>query len=194
MAAGVLLAAGQSRRMGEANKLLLPVDGRPLVRLCAQTLLEAGLARVVVVLGEQAGRVRRALEDLPLQFVENQRFQEGMGTSLATGIRALSDSFDHAVIALGDMPAIAPDTIRALLRAGGGRGIRVPEHLGRRGHPVVFDLTRYRGELMALEGARGARDILRAHPEEVTRVPVADPGVVLDLDTKEEYEVWLRSK
>jgi molybdenum cofactor cytidylyltransferase len=177
--------------MGEANKLLLPVDNEPLVRVCARTLLAAGLSPVIAVLGSQGDEVRQALAGLEVRCIENPRYLQGMGTSLAAGVAALPATVDTAVIALGDMPSVDPETIRALLRAGGERGIVVPEHRGRRGHPVVFDLSRYREELMALSGDRGARTILKAHPDDVARVPVDNPGVLLDLDTRQEYETWL---
>ena len=192
MTGGILLAAGESRRMGEAAKLLLAVGGQPLVRVCARALVDAGLAPVIAVLGSRAQEVRESLAGLPVRCIDNPRFSRGMGTSLAAGVAALPATLDAAVIALGDMPAVGSETVRVLLLARGERGITVPVYRGRRGHPVVFDLSRYREHLQALDGDRGARAILEAHPDDVARVPVDDPGVVLDLDTREEYEGWLR--
>lgn len=191
MTAGVLLAAGESRRMGESLKLLLPAGGEPLVRHAARALLDAGLSPVVAVVGYRAPEVAKALAGLPLECVTNPRFARGMGTSLAAGVGALPAAAEVAVIALGDMPAVRPDTIRTLLRDRRESGIAVPLCQGRRGHPVVFDLTRYRNQLLALDGDLGARAILAAHPEDVARVPVEDPGVLLDLDTRGEYEAWM---
>jgi len=177
--------------MGEVSKLLLPVGGEALVRVSARALVDAGLSPVVAVLGCRAAEVERALTGMPLQCITNPRFAQGMGTSLALGITALPPAATCAVVALGDMPAVHPDTIRTLLRARGPLGIAAPVYRGRRGHPVVFDLLRYRAQLGTLDGEAGARAILDAHPEDVARVPVEDPGVVLDLDTPEQYQTWL---
>lgn len=188
--AGLLLAAGESQRMGRC-KLLLPIGGVAMVRVAATALLGAGLSPVLAVLGSRAAEVAAALVGLPLVCITNPRFTQGMGTSLAAGVAALPSSATSAVIALGDMPGVRPDTIRALLAARGTRGIAVPTYRGLRGHPVVFDMQRYRGSLEQWKGDRGARALLAGHPEDVVEVPVEDPGVTVDLDTQEEYLAWL---
>jgi len=175
-------------------KVLLPTGGVPLVRIVATTLLDAGLSPVLAVLGFRAPEVAAALAGLPVVCITNPRFAQGMGTSLAAGIAALPSSTTSAVIALGDMPGVLPETIRALLLARGSRDIAVPSYGGRRGHPVVFEMQRYRAWLEHLDGDRGARAVLASHPEDVVEVPVEDPGVVLDLDTKEEYLAWLHTR
>ncbi len=185
--AGVLLAAGASTRMGGAAKLLLPVAGRPMVRASASVLLEAGLSPVMVVLGWRAREVQDALAGLTVQVLRNPDFRRGMGSSLAAGVAALGPDVTTAVVALADMPWIRPETVRALLEARRDRGIAVPVFQGRRGHPVVFDLTRYRGALTELEGDRGARSILRRNPGDVVGLAVSDPGVLCDVDTPEDY-------
>lgn len=192
MTAGLIVAAGESRRMGSC-KVLLPAGGVPLVRIVATTLLDAGLSPVLAVLGFRAPEVAAALAGLPVICTTNPRFAQGMGTSLAAGVAALPSPTTSAVIALGDMPGVLPETIRALLLARGSRGIAVPTYGGQRGHPVVFEMQRYRAWLEHLGGDRGARALLVTHPEDVVEVPVEDPGVVLDLDTQEEYLAWLHT-
>ncbi len=190
-AAGVVLAAGLGRRMGGPEKLLLPVRGLPLVRHAVRTLLDAGLSPVVVVVGEGAGgeAVGKALSGLPVRLVVNPRAREGMGTSLATGVSSLPPETREAAVVLGDMPRVEPETLRRLLerRRETGAGIAVPTWQGRRGHPVVFDLRRYREELGALEGDEGARAVLAANRSDVLEVEAGDPGVVADVDTPEDY-------
>lgn len=190
MIAGLLLAAGQSRRMGGGSKLLLPIAGKTLVRRAAETLLAAELAPVLVVVGQDPEAVRRELAGLPLGFVENPRYADGMASSIVAGVSALGDAPRAVAIALGDMPRTSPDTVRALLRAfaASGKGIAVPVHGSRRGHPVVFDLREYRHALLALDGDAGARSVLATHSEDVLEVPVDDPGVLIDVDTPEDYE------
>ncbi len=197
-AAGVVLAAGRGRRMGGPEKLLLPVDGVPLVRHAASTLLDAGLSPVVVVVGSGAGAeaVGRALCGLPVRLVVNPSASEGMGTSLARGVSALPPGARTVAVALGDMPRVEPDTLRRLLegQGGTGAGIVVPTWRGRRGHPVIFDLRRYREELLALGGDVGARDVLAAHPADVLEVEAGDPGVVADVDTPEDYRTLAQGR
>ncbi len=189
MTAGVLLAAGASRRMGGTNKLLLPVGGRPMVRRPAEALVGAGLEPVIVVLGRDADAVAEALAGLPVRQVRNPDPDEGMGGSLRRGCEALPAGADAVAVALGDLPGLRPEAVRRVVEAfrRSPRGIAVPVHRGRRGHPVVLDLGRYRAELLALGGDRGARSLLRTHPHDVLEVPVDDPGVVADVDTPEEY-------
>ena len=102
----VLLAAGASTRFGTANKLVAEIDGRPLVRAVADAVLGAGVAEVVVVTGADAALIERALQGLPVRFVHNARWQDGMGSSIAAGVAALCDTADAAFIVPGDMPLL----------------------------------------------------------------------------------------
>ncbi|MEM1418827.1 MAG: NTP transferase domain-containing protein, partial [Myxococcota bacterium] len=186
----LVLAAGRSSRMGAANKLLVPVDGEAMVRRVVRAVLGAGVETVVVVTGHEAEAVRAALEDFPVELVHNERFAEGMGTSLGAGVRALERRVDAAFVCLGDMPRLAPAHLEALTAAYApreGRLVVVPVHgegkARERGHPVLFD-ARFFPELAALEGDRGARRLLDEHADVAAMVPL-DAAVLLDVDTPE---------
>ena len=185
MIAGVLLAAGSSRRMGTGSKLLAPVGGTPVVRHGAENLLAAGLAPLVVVLGAAEAGVREALSGLEVRFVRNPDHGRGMASSIVAGVGSLDPEVDTLVLALGDMPGVRPATVSNLLRAfrDSRCNIAVPVYQGVRGHPVVFGLGAYRAELLGLRGDSGARSILGAHAQDVLSVPVTDPGVRIDVDT-----------
>ena len=203
--AGVILAAGFSRRFGPFNKLVLPVDGEPMVRRVATVALEAGLAPVVVVTGHQADAVWTALEGLPVDFVHNPAAQTGLASSLVAGVRALPEAVVGAAILLADMPRVKSATVRVVAEALGlgarepatrepgirepgiGGTVSVPVHDGRRGNPVAWGRAHF-GEILALEGDRGARDLLDRHPSCVVEVPVDDPGVLRDVDTLQAWE------
>src|SRR5262249_28167518 len=115
--AAVVLAAGRSSRMGGPNKLLAEIGGRPLVRIVAETVLASRAHPVVVVTGHERERVEVALARLPVTFVHNPNYAEGLGTSLKAGVAALPAEVDGAVICLGDMPQVDAALIDQLIDA-----------------------------------------------------------------------------
>jgi len=185
--AGVVLAAGRSSRMGGANKLLADIGGLPMVHRVVETALDAELEPVVVVVGHDADRVRRALDDLPVRFVTNAGFARGLSTSVGAGIQAIDGEADGAVVLLADMPWVSADDVRALTAAFGHDGagaICVPVVAGKRGNPVLWPARTF-AALRALEGDVGARHLLAERPDEVREVRVPDDGVLRDIDTPE---------
>jgi molybdenum cofactor cytidylyltransferase len=183
--AGVLLAAGTSSRFGTANKLLAEVDGEPLVRRAARTLGIADLHPLVAVVGHEADRVREALDGLGFAFVTNPDYAEGQATSVAAGVRSL-DAVDAAVFALGDMPFVDADSVRALVagyRSGHGTALAAA-HGGRRGNPVLFD-ARHFPALSNVDGDVGGRGILLS-AERGALVETGDPGVTRDVDVPDD--------
>ena len=165
----VVLAAGRGTRFGSTKQLAL-VDGRPLLRATVESLLDAPLAEIVVVLGHDADAVRAALEGLPVRTVLNDRFAEGMGTSLGAGIDALDASCDAALVALGDQPIPAGIVERLVERWRRGDAAAVaPVYAETRGNPVLFDASTF-GELRQLAGDRGGRDLLDRLGERVALV------------------------
>lgn len=184
---GVLLAAGQSRRMGRRNKLLEEIDGDAMIRRAAQTALASGIEQLTVVTGHQAAAVRERLDGLSVRFVACATYAQGLAESLKSGIAALPSEADGALICLGDMPRLKSATLTQLLGAFDpieGRSICVPVHNGKRGNPVLF-AKRFFTEILDLSGDSGAKSLLGAYPENVVEVIVDDPGILLDLDTPE---------
>lgn len=183
--AGVVLAAGQSKRMGEANKLLEPVLGEPMVRRVVRTALDGGLDPVIVVLGHQEAEVRESLHGLPVQFVWNPEYQAGMGTSVGCGIGELGPDAAGAMILLGDMPWVSPEQVKQLTRAfspNEDRGICVPMVRRKRGNPIVW-AARYFHHLKALDGDIGARHLLSEYDLDVCEVQMSGDEVLRDIDT-----------
>ncbi len=185
--AAVVLAAGLSRRMGGSNKLLAELDGAPIVTRVVDALLASRAEPILVVVGHEAERVRAALEGRPVTFVPNPDYEEGLGASLRTGIAAVPEDVDGALVALGDMPWIRSEHVDALVAAfdpGGPGTICVPVHDRKRGHPVLWS-RRHFGEMRKLGGDVGARELLERHADEVLAVTVDDPAVHIDVDTPE---------
>ncbi|HEX3974399.1 MAG TPA: molybdopterin-binding/glycosyltransferase family 2 protein [Stellaceae bacterium] len=183
--AGIILAAGRSSRMGAMNKLLIPIEGKPMVRRAAEAVLAAQLAPVVVVTGHQQDQVEEALKDLPITFLNNKDFAAGMSTSLRVGLNAMPAECDGALVALGDMPLITAAEIGQLVNAFNpveGRAIVVPTRRGKRGNPVLW-ARRFFDEMTAAGGDMGARHLFEAYPEAIVEVEMAGDGVLTDIDT-----------
>lgn len=186
----LLLAAGCSRRAGPRNKLLRAIEGEPMIRRVARTVLDAALP-CLVVLGHEGEQVRAALEGLPLRYVDNPAYAQGMASSIVAGIEALrarASPVEAVAIVLGDMPYLRAADLRQLCasyRSCSPPRIVAPEAGAgperRLGNPVLWPRA-YFDALAQLEGDRGARDILRAHPDALVRVPIDHEGVLLDLD------------
>lgn len=183
--AAIVLAAGRSTRMGDANKLTLPLGGKPLVCHVVDTLLASDVGAVHVVTGHEAQAVEQALADRPVSFVHNPDFATGMASSIAAGIRAVADA-DAALLCLADMPDLSVSTVAALLRAWDAADvIALPVRGGRRGHPVLFGAAHFEA-LRRLRGDRGARDLLACAAPHIVEVQTADPGVHFDVDTPDD--------
>jgi molybdenum cofactor cytidylyltransferase len=190
----LVLAAGESRRMGR-QKLLLPFGDATVVEAVVRNALASRLGRTLVVVGADRDAVRARVEPLGVETVTNEDFAAGMLTSVQAGFRALPQDAEAAVVMLGDQPFITPrviDTVIGTFEAG-RKGIAVPVHGGRRGHPVIIGL-KYRAEIMALDPADGLRRLVRAHPEDVQEAEVDDPNVLRDLDMPKDYERAVRGK
>lgn len=183
--AGLLLAAGQSRRMGPENKLLADLDGKPMVRHAAETLQASKAEGLTVVTGHETEAVRACLSDFPARFAFNADYALGLAETVKRGIAALPDSAEGVLICLGDMPRLRVETLNKLIAAFDpqeGRAICVPVYQGKRGNPVLF-ARRFFPEILELSGDTGAKALIGAYEDHVVEITVEDPGVLLDLDT-----------
>lgn len=185
-------AAGMSTRMG-SPKQLLPFGGKTVLQTVVDTLLEANLDGILVVLGHRADAVRESLAERPVSFYLNHDYRNGMFSTILCGLSALEKSADAALIALGDQPNVRASVVRKVAAAyqNGSRGIVVPVYRGKRGHPALVDLGRYLSEIRSLTGEEGLKPVMRGHPDDTLEVEVADEGVLKDIDTPEEYRAEL---
>jgi molybdenum cofactor cytidylyltransferase len=182
--AALLLAAGQSRRMG-SNKLLEEIDGRPMIARTAQRLLSSRARPIVAVLGNQADAVDAALGKLPVERVRNPAYTEGLSTSLKRGLAALPPEIDGVIVCLGDMPLVAGRDLDRLIAAFNpleGRAIVVPTRRGKRGNPVLW-AKRFFPEMAELAGDVGAKHLIGEHAELVCEVEMETDSVLVDIDT-----------
>ena len=191
--AALVLAAGAGRRMRGQDKLLEPVDGRPVVRLVAEAAGASRADEVVVVLPPGADARRAALAGLGAAIVEAPDWAEGMAASLRAGLAAVAARAEAVVVLLADMPEVTARDIDRLI-AGfdpeeGREIVRAVAADGAPGHPVLFG-RRFFESLAALSGDRGAREVLADAGEFVVEVRLPGQGAVTDLDTPEAWAAW----
>jgi molybdenum cofactor cytidylyltransferase len=188
----LLLAAGQSRRMGGPNKLLAEIDGAPMVTRVAQRLLASRARPIIAVLGNQADAVDSALGKLPVERVRNPEFAAGLSTSLKRGIAALPSDLDGVIVCLGDMPLISGRHLDRLIAAFNpleGRAIIVPTRRGKRGNPVLWS-RRFFAEMAELTGDVGAKHLIGEHAEFVAELEMDDDAVLVDIDTPQALDAF----
>lgn len=192
----VLLAAGLSSRMGKQNKLLIDIQGQPLVRRTASTLAsysyeENGFEEIIVVLGHEANLVREALKGLPVQIVVNEDYQEGQMTSVHAGMRALSKDCDGIMICLSDLVLLEHSDLKAMHLAFDEceTAILVPQYKGERGNPIILARSQ-REAIIAGEKNLGCRKLIQKRPEEVTVFEARNDHLSVDLDTPEALEAF----
>jgi molybdenum cofactor cytidylyltransferase len=186
--AAIVLAAGRSARMG-AHKLLLPLNGKPLLAWSIAAACDSTARPVIVALGRAADEVAAALPAGPYTIVVNQRFAEGMGTTLARAIASLPPTATGALILLGDQPFMPTAVIDAVLAAARAQPARIVTgaYGQRQGHPVYLP-RRVFAELLALRDDAGARTIIAREADSVIRIPVADEDAQFDVDTLADYQ------
>ena len=191
MTAIVLLAAGESRRMGQP-KQLLDFKGVPLLRHVALTALAVG--PVIVVLGALADSLRFALDGIPVEIVVNEQWEAGMGASIQTGLRLLEGRGDvtGAILALADQPFVTAEFFARLIaeHVRSGKGIVAASYAGTVGVPAYFSRAAF-PHLMALPAGQGCKGVILAQVDD--RVLFECPEAELDLDTPEDYRAALQA-
>jgi len=187
MLSGIILAAGESRRMGR-QKALLPYAGSTVIEHIVSQVLASGVDEVLVVLGHEAEAVQARLRGNAVRIVLNDRYRDGMLSSVRAGLAALPEGTRSAAIFLGDQPQVRADVVRRLIARyhDCGQPILVPRHRGRGGHPAIISMD-FRAEILGQHDNVGLRGLFHAHAEKVYHEDVDDPGVLEDLDTPEDY-------
>jgi molybdenum cofactor cytidylyltransferase len=189
--AGLVLAAGSSRRMG-SPKQLLPIDGKPLLELVVGQVCASKVDHVVVVLGAAAAEIRGRVNLGRATVLVNPDHASGMASSLRAGLASLAGGVDRAVVILGDQPDVTASQLDQLLELQEASGLPAAalSFSGLLHPPVVLERELW-GDLMALEGDVGCRAVIRARPELVAKLPVAgDLTHPVDVDTPEDYELF----
>ena len=182
--AAILLAAGRSRRMGSC-KQLLPLGDRTVISRCLDALVTGGVGEVVVVVSEEGSEVAEAARANPARIVVNPETAGDMASSVRVGHDALPAEACGVIVALCDYPLVSAATVTRLIEEhmDSPGSIIIPCHGGRRGHPLLFP----RVTLNELTSGLILRDLVQHNPERIRCLDVDDPGVLIDMDTPEDY-------
>jgi molybdenum cofactor cytidylyltransferase len=193
MISAIVLAAGESKRMGRP-KQLLAWQGKTLLRHVLESLMKSNADEIILVLGHEAEAIRKSLPPFQIKIVINPDYQQGMASSLRQGLLAIDPRSEAFLVLLADQPGIGPEIMNRMIRdfqqANPKRGIVRPVYRGLQGHPVLISV-RYLQEAIQLQGDVGARQILMNHPEDILEMDVDQDVVLKDIDTPEEYQKYM---
>lgn len=195
MIVAVILSAGESSRMGRP-KALLPIDGVRFVEKIVSTLKSTDVGNIIVVLGHNAEEIRRKISDLPVTILINHDYKQGQLSSLQVAIRHLESSggpVDGILVHLVDHPYIEAKLVNLMIDRfyETKKLIVVPRFQDRRGHPVIFARALF-SELLAAGTDQGAKPVVHAHRDDTLEIDTDDKGVLIDIDTPEEYRLHVK--
>ena len=172
-------------------KQLLTIGRQRMIEVALDNLQTSRVDEIIVVLGFAVDEVRPLVEGKEkVKVVINHQFAEGMSSSIHQGLKEISPRATGILIALADQPFILPEVMNVLIDEfqAGEKGIVLPVYEGQRGHPVILDRKKYEGELLALQGDVGGKEIVHGHPQDVLEVAVDSKGVLMDIDAPEDYQ------
>ena len=192
---GVILAAGNSTRMGKDNKLLRNVGDASLVRNTAVEMLNSDVDSCSIVLGYQSDKVAEVIKDLNISLILNPLWQEGQASSLKAALNTLDDTYSDLLIMLGDLPGVKSRHINTiieehLLTNNRRSKITIPSFNGKKGNPVIWGRSFF-PDLSNLEGDAGGRALFNHHPAAINLLDMDDPAGVTDTDTPEDFENFM---
>ena len=182
----IVLAAGKGERMG-AIKPLIEIDGRPALARVVDTLRDAGIERVIVILGYKAEEIQKNIDLSDCVVAVNDDYESGMGSSLSLGVSLVSPEATGFLVVHADMPYVQETTVRKVIaRASAGAKIVAPVCSGVRGFPVYLDSGCREELLPTLKGEIGARVYIAQHEQDLVLIEVDDPGAIIDIDRPQD--------
>jgi molybdenum cofactor cytidylyltransferase len=183
----MILAAGESRRMGKA-KLLLPFKGKTIIETIIKNVIRSKADKILVVLGSDKEKIERKIKSFPLEFAFNPDYRSGMLSSIQRGFKALPEDAQAVLIILGDQPSVSSQVINKIIAAykKTSKGIVLPVYKKERGHPVLIDI-KYRQEVAKLSPKIGLRKLVYNRPDDIFEVKVETSSVLRDIDDAEDY-------
>ena len=187
MISAILLAAGQSKRMGDENKLVKNFQGIPLIKHSVRNILASFIGELIIVLGHQKEIIEKLIDkNEKIKFVFNQDFESGIATSIKTGLNHLSEETEAFFICLGDMPMVNKDIFNLLIKSKNNREIIVPTYKNKQGNPILFSKS-MKKKIMTIEGNVGAKKILELNKDKILNIETNDQNVTRDFNTRANF-------
>jgi len=187
MIAAILLAAGQSKRMAGENKLTKEIQGTPLIKHSVKNILASSIDELIVVLGHQKEIIEKLIDkNEKIKFVFNKDFENGMASSIKTGLNNLSKKTEAFFICLGDMPMLSPDIYNKLIKSKDNKEIIVPTYKGQQGNPVLFDKS-MKEKVLDIRGDVGAKKILGLNKATVLNLEINNQSIVKGFNTQSDF-------
>ena len=184
---GMILAAGESKRM-EVPKMLLPFGNLTMIEKVIDNIYASGVKKIIVVLGADHDKILKTIGLKHVIHCYNDNYKEGMLSSVKCGFKSLPDDFKAVMVFPGDMPLITPEIVRKIINSyyQTGKGIVVPVHMKKRGHPLLID-HKYKEEIDKIEPDVGLRSLAGKFRDDLLEVETDDSGVLHDIDTRDDY-------
>ena len=189
----IVLAAGLSRRMGPANKLLLPYGKSTVIGHVINELIESNIKNIIVVVGHEEDKVRSALKSFDLEYVYNKDYQSGMTSSIQAGVEASTNATGY-LICLGDMPLLSSKEYQEILREinqSKGKRIIRPFRGALPGHPIYFS-GHFRDEILGHQEKEGCRGVIKPNLEYLKKIEMKSAGILRDIDSQEDFNSLLK--
>jgi len=187
MISAILLAAGQSKRMDGENKLIKEIQGSPLLKHSVKNILASSIDELIVVLGYQKEVIEKIIDkNEKVKFVFNKNFEDGMASSIKTGLDNLSEKTEAFFICLGDMPMVSHDIYNQLIKSKDNKEIIVPTYKGQQGNPVLFDKS-MKEKVIDISGDVGAKKILELNKDKILNLEINDQSITMGFDTQDNF-------
>ena len=187
MISSILLAAGQSKRMNNENKLVKEVQGIPLIKHSVKNILSSQIDELIIILGYQKDIVEKQIEkNERVKVIFNKEFESGMASSIKLGLKNLSQKTKYFFICLGDMPMINHSIYNELINSKKNKEIIVPTYKGTQGNPVLFSKS-MKEKIMIIQGDTGAKKILKTNKNKILNIEINDVNILKDFNTKENF-------
>jgi len=187
MISAILLAAGQSKRMTDENKLTKEIQGIPLIKHSVKNILASSVDELIIVLGYQKEIVEKLIDKHEkIKFVFNKDFKSGMASSIKVGLNHLSKNTEVFFICLGDMPMINSSIYNKLIKSKNQKDILVPTYNKEQGNPVLFSIS-MKSTIMSVKDDKGAKKILEQNKNKILKVEINDINITNDFNTKSDF-------
>ena len=183
----ILLAAGQSKRMIDENKLTKEIQGIPIIKLSVKNILASSIDELIIILGYQKEIIEKLIDkSVKIKFIFNKDFESGMGSSIKTGLNNLSEETESFFICLGDMPMVSHDIYDQLIKSKNNKEIIVPTYKGQQGNPVLFNKS-MKEKVINISGDAGAKKILELNKDKILNLEINDQSIARGLNIEDDF-------